>query len=262
MKKALVFIVLCVCLNCAAGIVFAEKVIRLPNNINARVPEYIRAELDENEPLISHVNEYQDVILIDKTVAEKGGNGSIYCVFADTNALNGKAEDKPWFGFRNGENSRERIYSVTGKGDETVVIALISKGVDDVMIDREKLVVDRILPDKVNGKTLIIRNSVPAGFLQSYNTLKKTQIPEAAELLSEKMIRLKFEDGAVEDWILVPDKKDIENNLKKYKEANRLLVWWNGVGKGSGKSNHSNRRSWNYNESKEAEPVYDNSLSR
>ncbi len=244
MKKVLVFIVLCVCLNCAAGIVFAGKVIRVPTNITTKVPEYIRAELDEDEPLISHVYEYQDVILIEKHGSEKGVNGSLY-IPVDTNSLKGKAEDKPWFGFRNGENSRERIYSVTYKGDETVVVALISKGIE-TFIDHEALIVDRILPDKVNGKTLVIRNSVPGGFLQSYNTGKKTQIPEAAELLSEKMIRLTFEDGAVEDWILVPGKEDVENNLAEFKEANRLLVWWNGVGKGS--LTRSRQRMWNYRE--------------
>ncbi|MBQ9358644.1 MAG: hypothetical protein IJT95_03805, partial [Abditibacteriota bacterium] len=132
-------------------------------------------------------------------------------------------------------------------------------GIDETHIDREELVIDRIQPEKINNKTVVIRYSVPGGFLQSYNTGRKTQIPEWCKMLSDKVIELVYKDGAVEHWLLAPGKEDVENNLGKFKTANRSLIWWNGTGKGSG--NHERRKAWNYNDNRETVPVYDKPLS-
>ncbi|MBP5275134.1 MAG: hypothetical protein ILO36_09425 [Abditibacteriota bacterium] len=224
--------------------------------VKSALPEYLLPLLDEKEPLISDIYEYRDAILVDKQVAIKGTNGGVYIV-CDSPALKGTAKGKPWFGFRNGANSREQIYSVTEKDGDSLVIALISRGIDETHIDREELVVDRILSEKINNKTVVIRYSVPGGFLQSHNTGHNTQIPEWCKMLSDKVIELVYKDGAVEHWILIPDREDVENNLKKFKEANRLLVWWNGAGKGSG--SHDHHKAWNYNENKE--PEYEDAWS-
>ncbi len=266
MKKLIILAVSAACLALMVTALFAKLPISISSiyryagtecALKSALPEYVRPLFDDKELMVSHIYEYRDAILVDKHVAVKGTGGSVY-IACDSEALKGSAKDKPWFGFRNEGKSRERIYDVSEKDGCTQVIALISTGIDEVHIEREELVIDRILEEKINDKTVVIRNSVPAGFFQSFNTGIKSPIPEIAEMIGKNVVRLVFEDGAVEDWILVPGKEDVENNLGKFKEANRQLVWWNGVGKGSGDYDH--KKAWNYNDNKDTVPIYSQSL--
>lgn len=258
MTKAFRKFMLLVLVLCAVNSSYAQQTKRVNTDETTVIPEYIQPALDKNEPLISRVYEYTDVILIEKHGSEKGVNACFY-IPVDSKGLKSEVEKVKWFGFLNDKLSREKIYSVTKNADETLVIALISIGFDDVGYYREELVVDRILEEKINDKTVVIRNTVPVSFFQSFNTGAKEPIPEIAEKIGKNYVRLFFEDGAIEDWILTPGKEDVGNNLRKFKEANRLLKWWNGVGKGSG--SHDRHKSWNYNDNTESVPVYDKSGS-
>ena len=82
--------------------------------------------------------------------------------------------------------------------------------------------------------------------------------PTNGSILTDNIIRLEYDDGAIEHWKVRFTKEDIEKNITTYKNHNyevRKLIWWNNIGFGS-PIDHETVKSWDYVDSP-VEPVYE-----
>ena len=117
---------------------------------------------------------------------------------------------------------------------------------------------------------IIERYSLPFGYINSNHTGIRDPYPVSGTILTDNIIRLEYEDGAVEHWKVRLSKEDVGKNIEAAKKVGlsegkiinskrNSLIWWNGMGKGS-PINHDRIKIWNYDDNPTREPVYENML--
>ena len=225
--------------------------------VSYNIPEYCKKYTGDTDIYTSQVTEYKDCIIIAKTLRKKDDLNQYFSFRAGF--LTGKAGITPWVRLDKSKGNRDRIYNIYRLADKTVVIALITTRWP--LMRNERLAVDEILKAKIKDKTVIIRYIGPGFFYQSDNTGLKTVIPSAAELVSANILRLQYSDGAVEHWRIKPSRDFIKKNTDKFGQPvlgqpDRMLRWWNGIGKGTPGQNHDLSKAWNYDPDTSKEPKY------
>jgi hypothetical protein len=232
------------------------------SKIRFTIPDYCKEFTNDNDIYFSLVREYKDCIIIQKSL-KKGDDQNQYFSF-DVDFLTGKAGKTSWVRLDKSMGSRDRIYNVYPLADKTVVIALSTTKIPYVR--NEKIVTDEILKAKTTNKTIIIRYFGPGYLYQSENTGHKTVIPSTAELVSANVLRLQYQDGAVENWRIKPSAEYMKKNKEKFGQPllgqpDRLLIWWNGVGKGTPGADHDLSKAWDFAPDTSKEPKYEDRLA-
>ncbi len=244
----------------------------------APVPEQYAGYMDKDGVNTVRIYEYNDAVVVEKTI-DYGSPG----LFVRINApfFTGKADKYDWMSLpvKFPEDSeqdkcvkhgvyaeRDKIYSVTKTDEGVRIVALITAFEQPIFTMRlEHVAVDTITPDMINGKTVILRNTVPAEFHQSSNVRTNvTPIPATAELLTDNIIRLRYDDGCIEHWKLTLTPEDVRKNTALYKGDNealrktsgfKALVWKND--KGEGNEFSDNAKAWDFDPDASREPVYE-----
>ena len=224
------------------------------------------------------VYEYTDAIIIEKTAADFIVD---VCVKVNAPFFTGKAEKHDWIllPVKFPENSeqdkyvkhgvyaeRDKIYSVNNTDEGVQIVALITEFTQfSPTVRMEQIVVDTITTEKIDGKTVILRKTVPAQLSQSANVRElTTPTPAEVELLTDNIIRLRYDDGCIEHWKLTLTPKDIRNNTALYKgddevirrsSGYKALVWTND--KGIGSRGVKNSKAWDFDPDASREPVYE-----
>ena len=245
----------------------------------APVPEEYAEYKDASGIYDVRIYEYTDALVVEKMPAGYISPGMYFKLNAPF--FTGKAGKYGWTSLpvkypegsvqdtcvKNGVYAeRDKLYSAKETADGIRVIALAASFVQPSLTLRiEQVIVDTVTPDKVNGKTLVKRAVVSPMFCQSSNVRSNVDpVPTGAEMLTDDIIRLRYQDGRIEHWKLTLSPEDVAKNTALYKGDDdvlkrqsgcRCLIWTTGAGEGNRTADIS--RAWNFNGDSSREPVYE-----
>ncbi|MBR4748356.1 MAG: hypothetical protein IK083_02125 [Abditibacteriota bacterium] len=225
-------------------------------------PEYCEEYVTDTDIYTYLIREYADVTIVEKKVKMRMFTEDVRkvnTVSSDKQFLTGSADKTKWVSLETPGAGvcRDRIYSVTKDGDTVSVLALLTAWGSSPLLRDENIALDEIQSGKADGRTVILRTILTAPFFQSDNTGKVTQVPDSAEMIAPDVVRLSYADGAVEHWMLKPDRVFVANNRQGDRDPDRMLLWTNGVGKGTQRSLNHPAESCRFDPDVSREPSYD-----